>query len=367
MFVNAGPAAIPDVHYPPADQDLQGGAFDGPIRRLHLNESFLPPSPKVVEAIQKACSTVNRYPDPKARGITKVLAERLSFPVGQIVVTNGSDQGISIIGELFLGEGRSVVLPEPSFPSYLRAAETAGAETLLIPLREDGANSVEAMIDAVTDSTTAVFVSSPNNPTGAILQEPEVRLLAERLPDSVLLVLDDAYCEFAKHSGGPDNLEILRKHRRGPWIVLRTLSKAYGIAGMRVGYVLCSSQALAESFRKVTPIFPVGLLSQVAAEAALSDQPYSDWLVQETVKHREALADSLRSLGLHVLPTEANFVAFRVDRLATTVIAALAKKGILIGACRSSLEVWDNYLRASVGSPEDTRAFLEALKQELNL
>ena len=354
--------ALAPFQGPPVEQDLRAS---GRILRLHLNECPYPPSPKVVAALQQAAEGINRYPDSKWRALTGTLSKRLEVPAERIILGNGSDQILQSLAELVLEEGRAAVVPDPSFGRYSTAVRIQGAAVITVPLRPDGANDVAAMLQALTPEVRLVLVCTPNNPTGGMLNGDEIRELARGVPDDVLLVLDEAYFEFARKAGGPDGLAVLRRARSGPWALMRTFSKAYGLAGVRCGYVIARSDALAGEINKLRQSFHVNLLAQVAAEAALADEAYADWLQNQVIEERERLRRGLEALGLKPLPSAANFLTAELDRPAAPVVKALAEQGIMIGTIRTPTPGYETYIRMTVGLPEENDAVLAALKSEL--
>lgn len=349
---------------PPVEQDLRAKGFQGRILRLHLNECPYPPSPKVVEAIRAAAASVNRYPDSWWRGPGRLLAERLDVPQQRIVFGNGSDQLLNAVGDLTLEARHSGIIPEPSFHRYTLAIQMQGAEVIKVPLNATGANDVEAMIAAVRDDTRVVYAASPNNPTGAMLSADELHRLADGVPDHALLVLDEAYHEFAQREHGPDGLDCLR-HRAGPWVVLRTLSKAYGMAGLRIGYAICGSDEIAEGLNKLRQAFQVNTIAIAAAQAALEDMDYARGLVEKVAAERDRVVARMREMGLQPLPTVGNFITADIGRPAGPVVQALAEQGIMIGAIRTPTPGYDTYIRLTVGTPEEMDMMLQALQQAL--
>lgn len=356
---------LPPFQGPPVEQDLRAAGFKGHVRRMHLNECPYPPSPKVVEAIQEAAAGVNRYPDSQWREVTRRLAARTGHPQNLIIMGNGSDQILQALAEITLDDTRSTVVPDPSFGRYTLAARIHGAQVIPVPTKPDGRNDVEAMLAAIRPDTRLLYACTPNNPTGAMLSEAEVRRLADGVPDHCLLALDEAYFEFARRAGGPDGLTTIR-HREGPWAVLRTFSKSYGMAGLRVGYVLCGSAEIADSLNKIRQTFHVNAIAQAAAVAALDDQAYGDWLVETLSAERDRLAGGLAELGLEIMPSVGNFVIARLDRPAPPVIKALADQGLMIGGIRTPTPGFENHIRITVGLPEDTDAALTVLGEALN-
>ncbi|MBO6562688.1 MAG: histidinol-phosphate transaminase [Nisaea sp.] len=350
--------ALPDPGRPPIEADVG----KGPIRRMNLNESPIQPSPKAIAAMQEACTRVNRYPDPQWRELTAAISGATGIPQHRIVMGNGSDEAIVSAGRLAVSPGDEVVVPMPSFPSYNNAAALNGGTVVTAPVKADGSNDVDALIAACTPKTRIVFAASPNNPTGAILTSAEVARLVAGVPDTALLVLDEAYYEFGIHAGGEDHLKVMET-RKGPWAVFRTFSKAYGLAGIRVGYVLAGSDDIAKAFQKVRSVFNVNAVAQAGALAAWHDTAHREMLLEKTRIERERLVAGLTELGAEPFPTVANFVTAKMDRPAADVCSALLEHGVMIG--RLMYPGYENYIRVTVGSAEDTDAFLAALKEVL--
>jgi histidinol-phosphate aminotransferase len=353
-------AALPPHRGPQIEDDLQGAK--GPIRRMSLNESAEPPSPKVVAAVQEAVAQANRYPDPKARALAAAIADRTGVAASRIVSGNGSHELIMLMGNAFLEAGSRVVMPNPSFQPYQTTARIAGAEPVIVPVDAEGANDVEAMLKACVPAPRLLIAATPNNPTGALLSQTALDRLIAGTPEATLLVIDEAYYEFGWLAGGPDVLAAL-KPRKGPWLVLRTFSKAYNLAGLRVGYALGSHDEVIEGIQRVRGVFNVNRLAQAAALAALKDEAYARASQKRTAAERDRLAVALKSIGLKPLPSAANFVAVQTPKPAADVVAGLAKKGIMIVPVGGP--PFEKHIRITIGTPEDTDALLAALKELL--
>lgn len=353
-------AALPPHRGPQIEEDLQG--TNGQLRRMSLNESADPPSPKVIAAVQAAAAGANRYPDPKARALAAAISDRTDVPVSRIVFGNGSHELIMLMGTAFMEAGSRIVVPNPSFQPYQSTARIAGAELTIVPVDADGANDVDAMLAACTPAPRIVIAATPNNPTGALLSQSALERLIAGVPDETLLVIDEAYFEFGRLAGGPDVLRAL-KARKGLWLVLRTFSKAYNLAGLRVGYALASHDEIVEGINRVRGVFNVNRLAQAAALAAMSDEPYAQASQKRTAAERDRLAVGLKGLGLSPLPSAANFVAVRTPKPAGDVVGALARQGIMIVPVGGP--PYDNHIRITIGTAEDTDAVLAALKAVL--
>jgi histidinol-phosphate aminotransferase len=344
----------------PAYRGPQTAASVGAMRMLHLNESPYPPSPRAIEAFIAATGSLNRYPDIHAASLAGALAERTGVAPEHIIFGCGSDELIHLLCEITLGPGDELVIPAPSFPRYALSARILGATPVRTKLDAGGANDAAALARAVTGRTRAVFCCTPNPPSGGLMSGGALADLVRDIPDSVLLVVDEAYHEFGRHAGGPDVLAALRR-RRGPWVVLRTFSKAYGLAGARVGYALCGSDAVADALRKIKMQFNITVASQAAALAALQDEVYLQKTLDAVARERTRLSEGMTALGLSPFPTAANFVSVRLAMPAATAAEEFRKRNILIRDWRDPEHLQE--IRITVGLPEDTDAVLTALRE----
>ena len=336
-------------------------AFRPPPRnapvRLHLNEPSFAPSPRVLAALTNAAADCGRYPDGAAVALSEALAVHLDVDATRIVIGAGSDELIGLVAQAFLSPGERCVVPQPSFPRYRTCALSQGANVAEVAVDGAGAPDVAAMIDAA-QGAQLVYVASPNNPTGAMLDGLALARLVEGIAASALLVLDEAYFEFARADGGPDGLRALQA-RRGPWVLLRTFSKAYGLAGLRVGYGVCSDPALAEALNRTRGMFNVGVPAQAAALAALADEAYAREQIERTVERREKLRADLAGLGIECLPSAANFLAARMGGPAAGVMAALAAQGVLVSPVGPA--PFERHIRITIGTDDDHVHLLDML------
>jgi histidinol-phosphate aminotransferase len=349
---------IPAYRGPRTAADFADDATGAPVRLLHLNESPYPPPPRAVAAIRAAAGSVGRYPDIRAARLAAALAARTGVPADRIVLGAGSDELVHLVCEITVGPGDSCVMPWPTFPRYAVTTRIVGGEAVKVPLAAEGANDAGALLAAIDNRTRTLWCCTPNPPSGGMMDAGALRRLALGVPDNVLLAVDEAYHEFGRHAGGPDALAILRE-RRGPWLVLRTFSKAWGLGGIRVGYALCGSDAVAGALRKTKLQYNVSSLAQAAALAALEDGAYLEDVLDRIAAERTRLADGLRRLGLAPLPSAANFVSAELDRDAFPVMEALAARRILVRDWRDPGH--PRHIRITVGTPEDTDAVLDAL------
>lgn len=338
-------------------------AFRAPPRtaevRLHLNEPSFPPSPRVVEVLRAAGNLLGRYPDGGGTLLREALASRLGVAPECIVLGAGSDELIGLSVAAFVAPGAGCVVPVPSFPRYRTCALFQGAIPLECPVGADGALDVEAMV-AASEGAALVFAATPNNPTGGLLERPRLERLATGVAAGTLLVLDEAYFEFGRAAGGPDGLEVLRG-RKGPWLLLRTFSKAYGLAGLRVGYALASDPRLAEALNRARGMFNVSALAQAAALAAWEDAGYARTQIEKTVASREALRAALSRLGIECLPSAANFLAAKLAVPAAQAMPLLAAEGIFVSGVGGP--PFERHIRITVGTDADHARLLAALER----
>jgi len=334
---------------------------DAPVL-LHLNESAFPPSPRVVEALCKSASGANRYGDPRPDDLAAVLSQRTGVAPALIVVGNGSDEVLGLVALMALGPGDSAVMPTPSFPRYRIGTTMMGAQSRLVRNLPDGRNDVAGLLAAIDASTKVVFACTPNNPSGAAMTRADLDALVHGVPDDVLLVMDEAYYEFDAAQGGEGALPALQS-RRGPWLSTRTLSKAYAMAGLRIGYGLASSEALALGLVRVKLNFNLSSLSVVAAIAALDDEAYAQSCMARTIAERGRVAAALLDMGYPTLPSRANFVSFDYRVNSVPLIAALARQGVFIREWRDP--GFETYVRMTIGLPQENDRALHLLDEAI--
>lgn len=321
---------------------------DGRSYKLSSNESPYEPLPSVVEAIARAASEVHRYPDPGAAGLTAALADRHGVPAEHIALGAGS---VTVAQQLFetVGEpGAEVVYAWRSFEAYPLLADLAGTTSVTVPLLEER-HHLEAMAEAITPRTRMVFVCNPNNPTGTVVRGAELEAFLDRVPEDVLVVLDEAYREYVRDGDVTDGLGVYRA--RPNVAVLRTFSKAYGLAGLRVGYLIADGP-VAEAVRKTTVPFAVNHLAQAAAIASLAAEKELLERVETVVKERERVREALIAQGWTVPVTEANFVWLRLGERTVDFAEACAAEGVAVRPFAGE------GARVSVGTPEANDTFL---------
>jgi histidinol-phosphate aminotransferase len=343
------------------------------VAMLASNESPFAPLPAVVEAARRAVAGVNRYPDPSYSALRGALADRYGVPPARIALGNGSCDILLAAGEALLEPGAEVVYAWPAFSVYPHLAAASGARPIEVPLDALERHDLEAMATEVTVATRLVLICNPNNPTSTALALEQIEGLLERVPRHVCVILDEAYCEFALTLGDPfASLDLLKR-----WpnlVLLRTFSKVYGLAGLRVGYALCGDERFRQAVDQVRQPFYLSSVAQAAAVEALRHQDAVEERVTRTLADRLALEEGIRGLGLWLADSEANFVWVRLpdsdegsqaslalDEAAVT--RGLAERGVLVRA-GSSLGR-DGALRVTVGTGPENARFVAALGELL--
>lgn len=329
--------------------------------KLASNENPLGPSPKALAALRKVLASVHRYPDSAGFELTRKLAARLRLEPGQIVLGNGSDDIIAMLARSFLQPGDEVLMPKPSFQMYEIETRAAAALPVEVPLK-DLRTDFDAMAARLTPRTRMVFVNTPHNPTGSLVTRSELEAFMGLLPDHILLVLDEAYLEFVRDPAGPDSLDYVKAGR--PVVGLRTFSKAYGLAGLRIGYGLMAVE-VAGVLNRVRQPFNVSLPAQAAAAAALEDAEFLKDTLQVVHQGVDYLHAALNELGLECRPTQSNFLMFRVPGDARWVFEGLLDRGVIVRPLASY--GYPDRIRVNAGRPEENRRFIESLRQLLAL
>ncbi|HVT14511.1 MAG TPA: histidinol-phosphate transaminase [Fimbriimonadaceae bacterium] len=330
------------------------------VVKLASNENPFGPSPKAVAAMKLALSELNLYPDGAAFELRKALSTRFNVPMEQIAVGNGSEELIANIGFALIGSPEDEILTaEFSFPRYDAAAEIAPCVLRKIPLTSGWRFDLPAIAKAIGDRTKIIYIANPNNPTGTIVTKTEIDAFLRDVPDSALVVMDEAYFEFARLDPAyPDGREYVLKGRNVA--ALRTFSKAYGLAGIRAGYGFVP-EYLAHAIDRVRAPFDLNSLAQVAAVAALEDDEHVRKTLANNAEGLAMMASALKEMGCQVVDSHANFLFVEVGRPGAEVFDALLRLGYIarpIGA--------GTFIRITVGTSEENGGFIEALRQVLS-
>lgn len=321
---------------------------EGRSYKLSSNESPYGPLPSVLDVIANAAALVNRYPDNGAVKLIDTIAARFGVPAAHVAVGCGSVGVTQMLLEAVGEPGAEVIYAWRSFEAYPTLADLAGVTSVRVPLREE-THDLAAMADAITPNTRMIFVCNPNNPTGTIVRRPELTAFLDRVPEDCLVVLDEAYREYVRDDEVPDGLTLYGD--RPNLAVLRTFSKAYGLAGLRIGFMVAQPH-ITEQVRKTFLPFSVNAVAQAAAIASLGAEDELLARVDATVKERDRVNEALLAQGWTLPPTEANFVWMRLGEQTVPFAAACEAAGVSVRPFPGE------GARVSIGSPEENDAFL---------
>ncbi|MBL7072786.1 MAG: histidinol-phosphate transaminase [Candidatus Omnitrophica bacterium] len=330
------------------------------VIKLASNENAIPPSPAVLEAIERTARDVSRYPDGGCFYLRQALSEKLSLSADNIIFGNGSDEIIVLALRAFLDADSEVILANPTFLVYKIASQVEGACIKEIPMN-NFRYDLESMLKAVTKKTKVVFIANPDNPTGTYVTDEELKSFIERVGEHVLVVIDEAYYEFAKGGDYPETLELLKREDRNI-LIIRTFSKAYGLAGLRIGYGLASENIIGV-LNKVREPFNVNSIAQAAAIAALKDEKYLLDSVSLVLEEKKKFYNVFKSLGVEYFETKANFVLVNTKRDSEKIFECLLKEGIIV----REMSAWGlkGFIRVSIGLSQENEMFFKAFAEAI--
>jgi histidinol-phosphate aminotransferase len=323
--------------------------------KLASNESAIGPSPKAIAAVREALDGVHRYPDGSSFALRQRLSAQLEVEPEQLVFGAGADEILELLAKVLLGPGDEAVFAWPSFAMYPVVVQGMGARSIRVPLDGDLVHDLPAMAAAIGDRTRLVFVCNPNNPTGTSVGAEAFDRFAESLPDTVVLAIDEAYREFVRRPDFPDSFAWVR--RRPGTIVLRTFSKIFGLAGLRIGYGVADPE-LADFLQRARHPFNVSRLAEVAALAGLDDDKHTARARSVNSEGTEYLTRELESLGIAVWPTDANFLLAQVGGGTSE---RLLREGIIV----RPLDAFGlpDHIRISIGLPEENERLVKTLRK----
>jgi histidinol-phosphate aminotransferase len=327
--------------------------------KLASNENLLGPSPRAVTAIRKELPNIYLYPEGACTVLRQALARKFSLPERMVVVSNGADNLILMIANAFVDEGDEVVLADPTFPVYTNVTQIMGGRPIKVRLK-DFTHDLPTMFRKVNRKTKLVFICNPNNPTGTIVSQEWFNHFLSKLPNRVIVVLDEAYGDFVEDPFYPNGLDYIKERRQV--ILLRTFSKVYGLAGLRIGYAL-GREDLVDCLYRVRDPFPVHRLAQVAAVAALKDMDHAVRSIQLVYEGKRYLYKKLDQLGLSYIPSQANFIFIDFKRDSEEVFQALLREGIIIRP--GKMWGYPTFARVTIGRMEHNEKFIRALKKIL--
>ena len=329
--------------------------------KLASNENPLGPSPQVQAALQQAVQGRNLayYPDGNGFALKNAIAAHLQVSPAQLTLGSGSSEVLELTARVFADQRHSVVYSQYSFIAYHLVAQAIGVKSIVVPARAWG-NDLPAMLAALKEHTRVIFIANPNNPTGTRVGKDELKTFLDAVPEHIVVVLDEAYCEYIEQEDYPNSLEWLPEHPN--LVVTRTFSKAYGLAGLRIGYAVSSPQ-IADLLNRVRPPFNVNSMALLAAETALQDQAHVRATVTLNRAGLHTLEQGFTRLGLEYIPSLANFVSVDVGGDAMPVYEALLREGVIVRPVGSY--GMPRHLRVSTGTEQENARCLEAFAKVL--
>ena len=335
------------------------GLEERKIIKLASNENPRGIGPRTRAAIDAALGDIARYPDGNGFELKQALSARYGVDMSAIVLGNGSNDVLELAAAAFLGPGRAAVMSQHAFAVYPLATQARGARAIVVPAKNYG-HDLETMARAIDDETYVVWVANPNNPTGTFARSDEVEAFLRRVPERVLVVVDEAYNEYLPRELRADSIKWLKRH---PNLVLtRTFSKAYGLAGLRVGYAFAHA-SVADIMNRVRQPFNVNSLALAAATAALDDMEFVAKSFAENLQGLRQLEEGAKRLGLDYIPSYGNFLTIRVGR-APEIYKRLLRRGVIVRPVGGAYQL-PEHLRVTIGTPVENERFLAALAASL--
>jgi histidinol-phosphate aminotransferase len=335
------------------------GLDEKAIVKLASNENPRGIGPRTRAAIDSALAEIARYPDGNGFELKQALARRYHVDMASVVLGNGSNDVLELVALAFLGPGRAAVFSQHCFAVYPLATQARGARSIVVPAK-NYAHDLEAMARAVDDETYVAWIANPNNPTGTFARHDEIEAFLKRVPERVLVVLDEAYNEYLTPDLRSDTVRLVKRHPN--LVVTRTFSKAYGLAGLRVGYALAHA-SVADVMNRVRQPFNVNSLALVAATAALDDMEFVARSYAENLQGLRQIEEGARKLGLDYIPSHGNFITVRVGK-AAEVYKKLLRRGVIVRPVGGGYQL-PEHLRITVGTAQENERFLSALSASL--
>lgn len=328
------------------------------VIKLASNENPLGFSEKVKEILMKSLDNLALYPDGNATNLKEALSEKLDIDVDNILPSSGADEMIDLIAKTVISPGDEAITADITFPRYISTTKMMGGTPIVVPLK-NFTFDLNGILNNITNRTKLIWICNPNNPTGTIVTEKELMDFFEKVPENILIVYDEAYREYVTRDDYPKNsIEFVKKYSN--ILVMRTFSKAYGLAGLRVAYAI-GSKKIIENINKVRGPFNVNSLAQIAAIAALKDDEFLERIYNLNLEGKNYLYDQFKNMNLEFPPSEANHIYVNVGKDAQEVFVELQKRGVII---RPMGGTW---IRVSVGTMEENRTFIEKLKEVLGM
>jgi len=330
------------------------------VVKLASNETSVGPSPLAIEAIKKEIENIYLYPEGSSRLLREKIAHKLNLNKEMIILGNGADNIIDLIGMAFINEEDEVITSEITFPAYETITKIMGGKLISVKLK-DFRFDLEKITQRINEKTKIIFICNPNNPTGTIVEREEVADFMEKVPQDIIVVFDEAYYDYVEDKDYPDSFSYVLEGKNV--IIIRTFSKIAGIAGIRVGYGIAKPELVGYLRRVVSP-FPTNRLAQVAALASLDDEEHYRKVLKTNQEGKKYLYRELKKIGLFYLPTETNFIFIDLKEDSEIVFEKLLKKGIIIRPGKT----WGcpNFVRVTIGTPYENQKFILVLKEVIN-
>ncbi|RLG12576.1 histidinol-phosphate transaminase [Candidatus Pacearchaeota archaeon] len=335
--------------------------ISGPIYKFNSNENPLGPSPKVIEIIKKHLPEIHLYPDASYIELRKAIAKIWNVLPEQIIVGNGSDEVIEFVFKAMINPGDEIIISKPSFLMYKIFGEIYGADIKYIPLNRNLQHNLKKILQNISSKTKVIFLDHPHNPTGSAIKREMWGEFFSQIDSEILVVIDEAYGDFIDDKDIPLGIEFLKKGYTV--LILRTFSKAYGLAGLRLGYGITFLE-FAKVLDSVRQAFNINILAVKAGLAVLNDKEYIQKTIEIVKKGRVYLTQKLKELGIKVFPSQANFVMADFGEKAEEIYNQLLKQGILVRPLKAY--GYPNYLRISIGLPEENEVLIKKLKSLLS-
>ena len=328
--------------------------------KLASNENPVGPSPKIIDSIEKIVKETHRYPDGNATRLKAKISTKFNILENQVTVGNGSNDIIEFVARSFLGPNDSAVYSEHAFAVYPLVVRAVGAMGIEVPAK-NFSHDLEAMLDSIEENTKLIFIANPNNPTGSFIEQSELLNFLEKVPEEIIVLLDQAYFEYSSFETSDLEFDVLERFPN--LVISRSFSKAYGLAGFRVGYSV-SSIAIADYLNRVRQPFNANSLALYAAEIALDDDQFIKKCLELNFEQKQILFNGLQASGFECLPSRANFISFDCREDSNDAFNKLLLEGVIVRSLR--VYKMPNFLRVSVGLPEENLTFLEKIKSTLS-
>ncbi|RMF95524.1 MAG: histidinol-phosphate transaminase [Candidatus Schekmanbacteria bacterium] len=328
--------------------------------KLASNENPLGPSPKALNALKGYLKKASFYPDSHSYYLKQQLAAKFKVSENNIAVGNGSNELLEFLCRAFIKPGVSAVMADQAFMVYKMLVQATGGEKIIVPLRNH-THDLKAMLNAVRDDTRIIFIANPNNPTGTIVKEDEFEEFLFSVPEDVIIVLDEAYAEYVSDEEYPNSIEHFS--RRKNLVILRTFSKIYGLAGLRIGYAIASEEII-DILNRIRQPFNVNSAAQTAALAALSDEEHINRSIEVNEAGKDFLYKELEKLNLDFVPTEANFILIDCKADCDEIFLKLLKLAVIVRPMKGY--DFPTSIRVTIGTAKDNKRFISSLERILN-